>query len=387
VALGGTMHLRDAMIDAEGNIYGEGRITFPPDPAGVFSAPQGGLVQVNTAGRGSLRFMASHETRETTTGYLRPDTTGPQISLPQGLASLLSEALALSPPANPITFALDSAGRLSTISETDPIRQGLSDWRGSVTYADDALTVRVSAALRSLPTIRSWDELEDPWRADGEEPDRIDVEFRLDAITSVARFGGYWKALAEEREREQVPFVRTSLDAMSLASSPIGFNREIYGVTEDGLYAGIHEVVGLWNSLTLSAPSAASRFTNGLVVGDNRFPRITFEGVNLDVVVGGMWATRTFGLTITSGKIGRIEWSGGGSDGPGRTSNLLEARLEFELGMEGLTFSYSTTPDSTARQGLSGEIVIPWELLVIRSPLFTRHREKLLAGEPPFGSR
>jgi hypothetical protein len=135
VALGGTMHLRDAMIDAEGNIYGEGRITFPPDPAGVFNAPQGGLVQVNTAGRGSLRFMASHETRETTTGYLRPDTTGPQISLPQGLASLLSEALALSPPANPITFALDAAGRLSTISETDPIRQGLSDWRGSVTFA------------------------------------------------------------------------------------------------------------------------------------------------------------------------------------------------------------------------------------------------------------
>ena len=44
---------------------------------------------------------------------------------------------------------------------------------------------------------------------------------------------------------------------------------------------------------------------------------------SLDVVVESMWATRNFGLTITSGKIGDIEWSGGGSDGPVNTSKLL----------------------------------------------------------------
>ena len=373
------------MIDADGNIYGEGRIIYPPSPDGSFSTPVGDLVQVKIAfSRSLLSFTSSRAIRDPDTGYLTPDLTGPRIVVPQGLESLLIMALAQSYPANPITFALDAAGQLSTASEANRIRQGLSDWRGSVTYAEGALTVHISAALRSLPPIYSFDKLEDPWLVDDEVPGRVDVEFELDAITSVARFGSYWKALSQELEREPSSVVRTSVDAMRLESAPIGDLRRIYGVTKDDLYVGIYEVVEPWYSLTLYAPRAQSRFTSGLMIEDSRFPRITFEGVNLDVVVGSMWATRNFGLTIASGQIGCIEWSGGGSDGPGSTSKLLEASLYFELTMDGLVLSYSALPESSARGALLGEITIPWEVLIIRSPLFVRHREKLLAGNPQF---
>jgi hypothetical protein len=379
------MHLRNAMIDADGNIYGEGRITFPPSPDGSFSTTGADLVQVKIASQRSLSFTSSRAIRDPVTGYLTPDITGPRISIPQGLGSLLSMALAQSYPANPITFALDAAGQLSTASEANRIRQGLSDWRGSVTYAEGALTVHVSAALRSLPPIYSFDEFEDPWLVVDEVPGRVDVEFELDAITSVARFGGYWKVFPEEREPEPSSVVRTSVDAMRLESAPIGFHHRIYGVTKDDLYVGIYEVAELWNSLTLSAPSAESRFTSGLIVGYNHpFPRITFEGVNLGIVAGSMWATRNFGLTLTSGKIGYIEWSGGGSDGPGSRSKLLEASLNFELTIDGLVLSYSALPESSSRGALLGEVTIPWEALIIRSPLFVRHREMLMAGQPQF---
>ncbi|POH67806.1 MULTISPECIES: hypothetical protein [Cryobacterium] len=380
------------MIDADGNVYGQGRITFPPSPARLFRTPsfrtpEADLVQVTITSSRSLSFTSSRAIRDPVTGYLTTDITGPRIFIPQGLGSLLITALAQSYPANPITFALDAAGQLSTVSEANRVRQGLSDWRGSVTYAEGALTLHVSAALRSLPPIYSFDELEDPWPVDDTVPGRVDVEFEMDAITSVARFGGYWKALSQEREREPSSVVRTSVDAMRLESAPFGFHQRIYGLTKDDLYVGIYEVADLWNSLSLSAPSAEPRFASGLIVGYNHpFPRITFEGVNLDVVVGSMWATRNFGLTLTSGRIGYIEWSGGGSDGPGSTSKLLEASLNFELTMDGLVLSYSALPESSARGALIGEITIPWEVLTIRSPLFVRHREKLLAGKPQFGS-
>jgi hypothetical protein len=373
------------MIDADGNIYGQGRITFPPSPSRSFSTPEADLVQVKIAfSRPLLSFTSSRAIRDPDTGYLTPDITGPRIFIPQGLGSLLITALAQGYPANPITFALDAAGQLSTASEGNQIRQGLSDWRGSVTYAESALTVHISAALRSLPPIYSWDQLEDPWPVDDEVPGRVDVEFELDAITSVARFCGYWKALSQERERERSAVVRTSVDAMRLESAPIGFNRRIYGVTKDDLYVDIHEVVEAWHALSLSAPSAESRFTSGLMVEDNHFPRITFAGVNLDVVVGSMWTTRSFGLTIASGQIGHVEWSGGSPDGPGDASKLLEASLNFELTMDGLVLSYSALPESSTRGALLGVITIPWEVLIIRSPLFVRHREKLLAGKPQF---
>jgi hypothetical protein len=383
------MQLRNAMIDADGNIYGQGRITFPPSPARLFRTPsfrtpEADLVQVKIASSRSLSFTSTRAIRDPVTGYLTPDITGPRMFIPQGLGSLLIMALAKSYPANPITFALDAAGQLSTVSEANQIRQGLSDWRGSVTYAEGALTVHMSAALRSLPPIYSWDELEDPWPVDDKVPGRVDVEFELDAITAVARFGGYWKALSQEREREPSSVVRTSVDAMRLESAPIGFNQRIYGLTKDDLHVGMYEAVH-WNSLSLSAPSAESRFTSGFIAGYNHpFPRITFEGVNLDVVVGSMWATRNFGLTITSGRVGYIEWSGGGSDGPGRTSKLLEASLNFELTIDGLVLSYSALPESSARGALLGEVTIPWEVLIVRSPLFVRHREQLLAGRPQF---
>ena len=382
------MHLRNAMIDGNGNVYGEGRITFPPSPSRLFRRPsfrppEADLVQVKIVSSRSLSFTSSRAIRDPGTGYLTPDITGPRVFIPQGLGSLLIMALAKSYPANPITFALDAAGQLSTVSEANPIRQGLSDWRGSVTYAEGALRVHISAALRSLPPIYSFDELEDPWPVDDKVPGRVDVELELDPITSFARFGGYWKALSQEREREPSSVVRTSVDDMRLESAPLGFHQRIYGLTKDELYVGIHEVVEQWNSLSLSAPSAESRFTSGLIAGySHPFPRITFEGVNLDVVVGGMWATRNFGMALTSGRIGYIEWSGGSPDGPGSTSKLLEASLNFELTKDGLELSYSALPESSGRGALLGEITIPWEVLIIRSPLFLRHREKLLAGKP-----
>jgi hypothetical protein len=373
------------MIDADGNIYGEGRITFPPDPAGSFSAPEADLVQVSIAGPNSLTFAPSRALRDPTTGYLAIDSTAPRISIPQGLGPLLLAAFGQSHPANPITFAFDAAGQLSNASETDRVRQGLSDWRGSVTYTDRALIVRVSAALRSQPPIHSWDGLEDPWQTDDEVPDRISIAFELDAMTSFARFRGYRGAFSGHREQELSPVVRTSLDAMRLESAPIGLDRTIYGVTKSGLYVAVHEVDGLWNSMTLSASSAEYRSTNGLLMGDSRFPRITFRGVNLNVVAGGLWATRSFSLTLTNGRIGLIEWSAGSSEGPGRSTNLLEASLNFELTVDGLVMSYSTRPESSAPGTLPGELTIPWEVLIVRSPLFAKQRENLSVGKPQFG--
>ena len=411
---GGTVHLRDAMIDNEGNVFGDGLIAYPPDPTGVFTNPEAGMVRVAFRGSRIVEFSSCPARRDPITGYLTAEPVGVRVEIPDDLARILARAIRATPRLSPFTFALDEEGMMYADSGHEASRQGLSDWRGSVSYADTGFRVELSAALRSVLPIPVHRPVDDPWPADADVTSRVSVEFWLDAMTAVVRFGGISKALSERPEPVPSRFVRTSLDAMRLDTAPLGFNGAFSGVTADSKWVSIYNSAhtDVQSSLYIDAPSVLHRYECGLMTPSNRFPRIMFNGIDLDMVGANMMWTRNFGLTLTSNDPGSIRWDWGSPDGLGASSRFQEASLDFELTIDGLVFSYSALPikswseaqaDSLRAQGVPsaivrdiqsrldrsgqrpyaarlvvGTITIPWEVLILRSMWFGRHREGLL---------
>lgn len=407
------MHLRDAMIDNEGNVFGDGLIAYPPDPTGVFTSPKAGMVRVTFRGSRIVEFSACRAHRDPITGYLTAEPVRVRVQIPDDLARILARAIRATPRLSPFTFALDEEGMMYADSGHEAFRQGLSDWRGSVSYADTGFRVKLSAALRSVLPVPVHRPVDDPWPADADPTSRVSVEFWLDAMTAVVRFGGISNALSEKREPLPSRVVRTSLDAMRLDAAPLGFNGAFWGITADNKWVSIYNSAhtDVQSSLYIDTPSVEHRYECGLMTPSNRFPRIMFNGIDLDMVGANMRSTRNFGLTLTSNDPGSIHWDSWSTDGPGASSGLLWASLEFELTIDGLVFSYSALPikswseaqaDSLRAQGvpsavvrdiqsrsdysshrlneawLVGTITIPWEVLILRSMWFGRHREALL---------
>lgn len=394
------MHLRDALIDADGNPYARGSIRLPPDPRGVFRQPSAKFIRIGGSQSGNPGYFTSCNTvRDPISGYLAGESFGVSFDLPLGVSATLGKALARG-AFNPVTFALDEASYLRSGPEENAGHQGLSDWRGRVRQVDDDIVVSLSAALRTLPVKHSFGaKAVDAWPMKKGIPQRIEIEFRVNEITRVVSFGAFAKSLSDVDTGAPTPVIRTSLNAMRLTETPLGMVTSKYAITDDGQWVSVYETSGAFRKMSIDAPGTQPRHRSGLWTSDNRFPRIEFAGIDLDVVAQNMWSQRKFRMAVSDCKAGHVEYASSGYEGPKPHSDILQTILEFELTLDGLVFIYSAQAEKTYREALQdaspgservaptedhwlrGKITFPWEILILRSPLFVRHKKSLLEGK------
>jgi len=373
----GSMHLRDAMLDDSGNAYAVGHISFPDSVGGEFRAVSAPLVKLRFDAQGGLSLSPSNAQRNPKNHYLSDDEIPLRVSLPLAVANFLSEILRQIRERTPTSFSIDAQGGLATGRAESTLRQGLTRWEGTVTVlADDVVRVELSAALRSDPKPEWQKTQTDFWGVGDDEPPRLTASFEIDVVTRVVRVGGYSTLLPQLPRSRRETVVPSTLRSMNLETTPIAFHDQLYGITDDGQLVSFYEAFGKFRYLSIDAPGPDVRLANGFVEMSNRFPRIRFTGIDLDVVSKAMWRKLRFEVELTDGEAGEVQYSAGAPDYHPEIRTVTRASLEFELTDSGLVFNYSVKPEGAAL--LSGKITIPWEVLIVRSPLFGNHRHTLL---------
>lgn len=367
------MHLHDALIDQQGCAYAVGEIDLPAPSGGDYPVVSAPLVRIRSEA-GGLSLAAAWAFRDKDSGYLDGATHSPVIFPNRMVSDILKDALRFGAKRAP-TFSIEADGSLRDPSGTKII-QYLSDWRGSAeSLGEDSVRIELSAALRPSPSAYTAPTIPQLWNEGGDLSQRLRVVFSMDAATRAVSLGTYSRALPTLPVAVAAPLSRSTVDKMSLKSTPLGTNGTYYGVTEDGRSVEIYEGgSALRNTFVIHDPRPARRTSSGFLANDTVFPRIWFEGVDLDSAARSLRPGRNFTIAI-SGNAGTVDYTGGGSDGPGESKNLRESRCEFELTHDGLVMTYEAQPEDA--EALRGRFTLPWELLILRSPLFVRHQDEL----------
>jgi len=364
------VHLHDALIDAQGRAYAPGQFDLPASPDGAYSRVSGRLVQLRSES-GLLVLAAARARRELRSGYLVGTSSSPLIYVNAAVSDILKDALRFG-ERRTSTFSFDARGTLRDPAGRTNI-QDLSDWRGRVeSLGEDSVRIELSAALRPAPALDAVPSTHQHWNAGGVDSMRLRVVFSMDAATRVVAMRAHSNALPGMPLSKAAPIPRSTIDTMRLKSTPIGSGGSLFGVTDDGRSVGLYEG---GSAFVIHAPGPARRRASGLLEDENRFPRIWFEGVDLDLVARSLRRGLTFTVAISGSSAGEVDFTGGGSDGPGHSEALVQSLCEFELTADGLVVAYEAQPERAAP--LRGRFTVPWEVLIIRSSLFVRHQDKV----------
>lgn len=367
--------LADARMDRWGAVVGSGSLRFPADPGGRFRPSALTSVQLVVADQGSVTLVACRTERDPSTGYLVVHDDGPPLTLVGAGADALTHALRF-PPKAPTSFALDSTARLG---HGDGDKQPLSDLRMRIESVDGGLELQLSARLHSAAWNRPGSMEVDAWPE--EEPGRLELAFVLDAVTRVLRFSGYAAEVGRGRPVPTGPQRPSTAGTVRLGSTPAGFTGTLYGIDPDGGLVSISEwLFAVEPSITFCAPPrTAHRLPSGFVESDNSWPRVVLRGIDLGVVVAGLaWGGRR-SIALTGPSVGEVEYSGGGSDGPGDSAPVRSARLDAEIANDGLRLHVHAEPDGRPPQEL--RMVLPWEVVVLRTGLLRRAQQRFVDGD------
>src|ERR1700761_7726534 len=94
------MHMRDALVDTEGQVVAHGQIAFPCDDAGLFPLPDHRFIRVSVVERG-LRLAAATAERDPRTNFLLTQEFAPVICLGDSQTRLIVQALRVFPGEKP----------------------------------------------------------------------------------------------------------------------------------------------------------------------------------------------------------------------------------------------------------------------------------------------
>ncbi|MCU1411305.1 MAG: hypothetical protein JWR04_2012 [Rhodoglobus sp.] len=368
------MHLHDALLDEQGSAYAAGQFDLPASPDGAYPSVSGKLVRVRSES-GLLTLAAARAHRDLRSGYLVGKSSSPVVYLNSVVSDILKDALRFG-ERRASTFSFDAKGALRDPAGESNI-QDLSDWRGRIeSLGEDSVRVELSAALSPAPALDAVPSTRQHWNAGGINSLRLRVAFSMDAATRVLAMRAHSRALPQLPLAKAAPLARTTIDAMRLKSTPIGSGGGIFGVTDDGRSVELYEGRSPTNSsFVIHRPGRAVRTASGLLEGTNEFPRIWLEGFDLDTVARSLRRGLTFAVAVSGSSAGEVDFTGGGSDGPGHSERLVQARCDFELTRDGLIVVYEAQPENA--QPLRGQFTVPWEVLIIRSPLFVRLRDRV----------
>lgn len=340
----------------------------------------------------TLRLAAATAERDERTQFLISSEAGPVVFVPQSLTTIIQRALRSSLP-SPVEAwlgdqqeTLESSGNRE-IAKTQP----LSDWRLHLSTSNGTLKMELSAALKATQQIPGWQKRAGNfWTVtDGVEP-RIAMTFEVDAATRAASCGFPGLDASDEASAKPIELTRSSLLDFRLEDAPIGRDGRLYAYTPAGGLVSLYD--GGPGVIALSPTVRLKRGPSGFVAdyGHHVWPRIWLHAFDINAVVDAIRSTSKLTMELNDGYFGDLQQHHGFYECYEKTPNqwIQRARLQFGLDLSGLSLSYDLfvqdlEPSLRGPHSpgwLQGRFTLPWELLIIRFPVLTNDRAKILAA-------
>lgn len=357
--------LRDIGIALDGSLIVLGSIAHPADEAGHFPCPDGELLRIT---RG-LAIARCHAVREPS-GFVRVIEHGSELFLPAPFHAILDHALRFGAP-EPLRASLahqDGELRSST-SRDKTLEQPLSAWTLEVDDIDGRLDVALSAALHGS-VIPAWRTSSANYWPAGQDA-RLDVRFRIDPITRVACYGAYVPGLAKEPASPAAIPADPHRARLDIAQAPVAPHDQ-FAVSGTSWYNFNERKAPPSFSVTEHAPP--TRTPAGLLQDHcgYRWPRVSIYGLDMNAIAALLGHADGLRASVTSDTIGQA-FTSHGPDGY-ESHRIADMTLHFALDHSGLRISIEGRANGAP---LSRDLLLTWELLILRFPQFTRFTTRL----------
>jgi len=150
------LHIADVDVALDGALVGHGVLIHPADDEGHFAALAAERVSISRA-FGGMRIARCHASRDGS-GFLRTETFGPELLIPDSLAAMIEHALGAGVRVPVSAKFAHQMGALADTTRMDGQRmQPLSDWTLDINEDDGHVAVTLSAALCAL-YLADWDK-------------------------------------------------------------------------------------------------------------------------------------------------------------------------------------------------------------------------------------
>lgn len=379
-APGQDLHLRSANVDFDGNLIVSGTMVHEPDDHGHFPMFDATHLRVS---RGGERIVRCKATRSAS-GFLEIEEIGWALGVPPEFQVTLEKAFR-SGVASKKTIALDfqPGGLGNTNDAKHPPVQQFSGWRLSVEERSRAIWVNLSADRLNIEDDHSASKRGNHW---SKQPgQRITVTFAVDPITRMACYSAYFPDFPKEREASTAVAYTSSLHALSLGSAPIG----LHGVCGSfGKHWVSYGDGGAFNpQLSFTRIYPPKRDVTGFLVDNQRYlwPSISLEGISTRRIAEAFASKRSVRLAFGGDIAGHIT---GHFTEENPIERIVEAVVNVALGPAGLEFDFQvkTEAHNPSYREIYGSCTICWEVLILRYPVFVKHRAKILESSAPSGT-
>jgi hypothetical protein len=382
------MHLSDALIDLRGNLFAEGTISFPPDPSGIFYAPQHTHVAIDRSGN----YLRSAEAkRDASNGFVLPTLLLPMVQVPRAVGALLAQRIRFGSRELAHLSLPHNDGSISIGNGREQRSQHLTDWRVEITEVDGDVRIVVSAALWSthgwpVPSTNFWPN-------DG-EPARMIIDVVVSSATRSA-IGAYVSGFGDTEPLGEADYPRTDVAHLDLAHAPVGaFSTYAIGPTDQWFSITQMDGDGRPSISFTRLDGAPSRLKSGVIgrptYGTRADAQLFFRGLNLSTIATQLVHATSLTLRMEGRKaIGELVQDHRLFEGmsPVPEQYVVEAHFDFELDRRGLSIKYDVLVDdlhwreTPYRSGrLEAEMYLCWEVLILTEPAFLASRRLLPSG-------
>jgi hypothetical protein len=398
------MNLNEARVDLDGMIVAEGSIRIPRDDKGLLNLTEHNSLRFSRLGS-TMDLWTIVAERDPASGFmLTRDGLGVWVSLPSALSTIINKALRsnISWPQH-ATFSDHEEGFLAFSKKSPMETQLLSDWILRVWTEEQTLRINISAALfANTPLSAAKKEKVGHWSLIKNIPQRMEIDFSIDAATRLAAFGFDSKTQSEVFTNTLLspsvpqnvtdagdPF-GTTLTSLDLSSAPIDTLGNTYVKMRSGPWAivYVHD-----QALNIFPTGSLQRRSNGFLLPEKNSDKMSIYLSKIDFISVAKWMSEAPGHLVTvelkdNGWFGDLNQGRRLEDYNPRPRQLIRhAVLQFQITEHGLDFSYQLYVTDLDVSGpeykpgwLEDVLFIPWELLLLRFPEFLRNRKAILKG-------
>jgi hypothetical protein len=384
------MHLREARIDLGGQVAAVGWIEYLPDEAGYFPLPSHHCVRVSKFGT-RLRLAAATSERDSKTNFLDSREVGPVVFVPESLGVVIQSAVRTRLESSIETHLADQQETLESCGNREiSKKQPLSDWRLYISTIGGTLKIRLSAALQATKEIPVWNKSTGNfWKISNSLVARITIEFELDEVTRILFYGFPGSGPFEDAPAAPIEPNRSTLLDMKLDNAPVSRMGRLFGYAPRGGWISFYD--NSFGGIVIGR-ARLGRCPDGFVAdsGDPFWPRIWLDAFNMDALIRAVRSTQKLTIELQDGYFGHLQQHHSFYEcyEPMPEQSIRRARLNFQLDLFGLSLTYNLFisdlhPSSRGKHKsgwLQGELILPWELLIIRYPVLSYDRAKILAA-------
>jgi hypothetical protein len=384
------MHLREARIDLGGQVAAVGRIEYLPDEAGYFPLPSHHCVRVSKFGT-RLRLAAATSERDNKTNFLDSREVGPVVFVPESLGVVIQSGLRNRLESSIEVHLADQQETLESCGNREISRkQPLSDWGLHISTIGGTLRIKLSAALQATKEIPDWNKsVGNFWKISNSPGARVTIEFEVDEVTRILFYGFPGSGSFDDASAAPIEPNRSTLLDLKLDNASVSRMGRLFGYAPRGGWISFYD-----NSSGGIAIGQVrlKRYPDGFVVdsSDPSWPRIWLEAFDMNALIRAVRSTQKLTIELQDGYFGDLQQHHSFYEcyEPTPQQSIQRARLNFQLDLFGLSLTYNLFisdlhPSSRGKHmsgWLEGQLILPWELLIIRYPVLSHDRVKILAA-------